>query len=257
MDGVSDIKGILFDLDGVFYVGDQMIIGADALVSYLIEKQVACRYVTNTTTQSRASIAEKLQSMGLPIQSHEITSTPSAALAYLKQQGYRSCYLLVAESVKHEFDAFPQDDDRPDAVVIGDIGEAWTYSLLNRIFGMLMSGSRLIALHKNKFWQTQDGMRMDIGAFVAGLEYVSGQQAVVIGKPSPAFFQLAVDQLMLPAGQVMMVGDDIDSDVGGAQRAGLKGVLVRSGKYRAEYAEASSVRPDWTIDTVADLIDLI
>ncbi|MGY6277590.1 TIGR01458 family HAD-type hydrolase [Methylomonas sp. MgM2] len=257
MTDFNGIRGMLFDLDGVFYVGDRMIACADKLIARLKQKQIPCRYVTNTTTQTRSAIADKLQAMGLPIQVGEIVSTPSAALSYLRQQAYRSCYLLVDERIKQEFEDFPRDETQPDAVVIGDIGDAWNYDLLNKAFLMLKGGSQLIALHKNKFWQTEDGLRMDIGAFVAGLEYVTDRPAVVIGKPSPAFFRLAVDQLKLPASDVLMIGDDIDSDVGGAQQAGLKAALVRTGKYREEYAKSSAVRPDWILDSVADLIDLI
>jgi len=257
MAGLSKITGILLDLDGVFYVGNRMIPGADVLISQLAAKSLPFRYVTNTTTQTRVSIADKLQAMGLPIHHHEITSTPSVALTYLRRQGYRSCYLLLADAVKCEFEDFPQVNKDPEVVVIGDIGDAWNYRLLNSVFGMLMSGADLVALHKNKFWQTQEGMMMDIGAFVAGLEYVSGKQATIIGKPSPAFFRLAVEQLDLPVEQVLMVGDDIDSDVGGAQQAGLMAALVKTGKYRQEYAQASAVKPDLIVDSVADLINLL
>jgi len=253
---LGGIKGVLFDLDGVFYVGNRMIDGADKLIATIKQKGIPCRYVTNTTTQTRLSIAGKLQAMGLSILEDEIVSTPSVALSYLHQQAYRSCYFLLNDAVKQEFQSLPNVDTNPDAVVIGDIGDAWNYALLNKVFRMLMSGAELVALHKNKFWQTEEGLRLDIGAFVTGLEYVSDKQAVVIGKPSPAFFQLAVDQLQLPVAQVLMVGDDIDSDVGGAQQAGLKAALVRTGKYRPEYAASSLIKPDLVVDSVAGLIEL-
>lgn len=257
MSALNGIRGILFDLDGVFFVGNQMIPGADALIAHLKQKRVPCRYVTNTTTYTRSEIASKLQAMGMPILADDIISTPSAALSYMRHQAYRTCHLLVADSVKQEFGDFPSDDINPDVVVIGDIGDAWSYQLLNKVFLMLKNGAHLIALHKNKFWQTEDVLRMDIGAFVAGLEYVADKQAMVIGKPSQAFFQLAIEPLNLPASEVLMVGDDIDADVGGAQRAGLKAALVRTGKYRAEYAASSKVQPDWIFDSVAALTQLI
>ncbi len=257
MAGSKTFSGILFDIDGVLFVGNRMITGADAVLAHVRQKRIPCRFVTNTTTQTRDAISKKLQAMGLDIQSREIISTPSAALMYLKQKGHRTCHLVVADEVECEFESFPRSDANPDAVVIGDIGSAWNYELLNRVFGMLMNGAELIALHKNKFWQVEDGLRMDIGVFVSGLEYATGKQATIIGKPSPAFFDLAVAQLALPASQVVMIGDDIDSDVGGAQQAGLKGILVRTGKYRVEYAAASPIRPDIVIDSIADLIDFI
>ena len=253
MNNLDNIRGILFDLDGVFFVGDQAIAGAADVIAHVQRKQMPFRYVTNTTTQSRDTMANKLQAMGLSIQNHEIISTPYAAVLYLRQQGFKSCHLLVADEVKSEFAEYRDDTDQPDAIIIGDIGDAWHYDLLNRVFRLVMQGSQLIALHKGKFWETAEGLRMDIGAFVAGLEYVTGKQAVIIGKPSEAFFSLALQQLNLPKQQVLMVGDDIDSDVGGAQRSGLRSALVKTGKYRAGYAASSRIKPDVLLDSVADL----
>ena len=119
---------------------------------------------------------------------------------------------------------------------------------------MLIGGARLMALHKGKSWQTEEGLRVDMGAFVAGLEYASDKTATVVGKPSPEFYRLALDSMGLGPTEVAMVGDDIDSDVGGAQAAGMKGVLVKTGKYRKAVAEALAVRPDLTIDSIADLM---
>lgn len=254
MSKLSDIRGILFDLDGVFYIGDRAIDGVGEVIEQLQQKRIPFRFVTNTTVQSRASLAQKLQGMGLPVNAEQILSAPHAAVLYLRQRGYRSCHALVADEIKPEFAEFDARGSHPQAIIIGDIGEAWSYALLNHVFQLLMSGSQMIALHKNKFWQTLDGLHVDIGAFVAGLEYVTGQQAVVIGKPSLAFFELAVQQLGVLKQQVIMVGDDIDSDVFGAQQAGLKGVLVRTGKYREAYTAASSIKPDAVLDSVADLM---
>ena len=113
--------------------------------------------------------------------------------------------------------------------MVGDIGAVWSYPLLNTVFNELMNGAKLVAMHRNKYWQTEDGLRMDIGAFVAGLEYVSGCQAVVIGKPAAVFFRLAVESLNLPTEKIAMIGDDIETDVSGGQAAGLKGILVKTG----------------------------
>jgi len=250
---VSEIDGLLFDLDGVLYVGDAAIPGAAAALAHIQSLGLPRRFVTNTTTQSRAQLAAKLQAIDLPITADEILTTPHAARLYLKHRGYRSCHFLVADAVKDEFAEFNAATQQPDAVVIGDIGSAWNYDILNRVFEMAMAGAELIALHKGKFWQTADGLRMDIGAFVTGLEYATGKTAAVMGKPSPAFFALALRQLGLPASRIAMIGDDIDSDVGGAQRAGLQGILVKTGKYREAYTLASSVQPDLILDSVAEL----
>jgi ribonucleotide monophosphatase NagD (HAD superfamily) len=115
----------------------------------------------------------------------------------------------------------------------------------------------VIALHKGKFWRANEGLKVDIGAFIAGLEYATGKEALVIGKPSPSFFQLALDDMALSAGDVAIIGDDIDADVGGGIASGLKGILVKTGKYREDYVSQCSVKPDWTLETINELIDLL
>lgn len=246
------IQGMLFDLDGVLYVGERAIDGAVDTIKAIHDRQLPHRYVTNTTTQPRASLSRKLQAMGFPIEPHEILSAPAAACVYLRQRQPRSCYFVVSEAISEEFREFPTSDT-PDVVVIGDIGRAWTYDLVNRLFRMVMAGADMVALHKGKYWQTAEGLRVDIGAFIAGLEYATGVDATVIGKPSPAFFQAAAHELHCPAASILMVGDDIDADVGGAQRCGIRGVLVKTGKYRPEQAAASAVVPDAVIDSIAQL----
>lgn len=254
---LDDIRGILFDLDGVLYVGDQVIDGAIDTIRYVKEKQIAHRFVTNTTTQSREALSQKLRALGFPIEPRDILSTPAAACDYLRQRQPHSCYFLVSEAVRDEFREFATSETSPDVVVIGDIGRTWSYDLVNHLFRMVMSGADIIALHKGKYWQTEEGLRVDIGAFIAGLEYVTSVDATVIGKPSPAFFQAAVRELDLPKDEIVMVGDDIDADVGGAQQCGIRGILVRTGKYRQEAVAASSIVPDATLDSIARLVQYL
>lgn len=138
-------------------------------------------------------------------------------------------------------------------MIVGDIGAEWNYQTLNSVFNMLMRGSKLICMHKNKFWQVEDSLRMDIGAFVAALEFVSGKEAMIIGKPSPAFFHQAVSSLGLAPSEVAIVGDDIDADIGGGQSCGLLGIQVKTGKFRQKYTDRSPVSPDRMIDSIAFL----
>lgn len=246
-------KGILFDLDGVLYTGANAIPGAIAAINTIRASGMQCRFVTNTSTLSLASLHHKLATLGFSIPSTEIISAPQATLLYLKQQPHATCRLLLADDVKQDFDAMPQAATNPDYIVVGDIGNAWTYALLNDVFNALMQGAKLITIHKNKFWQTEHGLQMDIGGFVDALEYASGVKAMVIGKPAADFFKIALDDLGLTPAEAMMVGDDIDVDVGGGQQVGLTGVLVKTGKYRQHYADASAIKPDIVIDSVADL----
>ncbi len=249
----DDICGILIDLEGVLYVGDRVIEGAVDTLTFLQEQHIPHRFVTNTTTQSREGLSRKLNQFGFAIKADDILSTPAAAAAYLRQQEVRSCFLAISDAIQDEFQAFTHTDKAPDAVLIGDIGRAWDYDLINRIARMVMGGAELVALHKGKYWQTGEGLSIDIGAFVAGIEYATGVEATVIGKPSPAFFQAGARALGCVAARTLMIGDDIDSDVGGAQRCGMRGVLVRTGKFRAEQLTASAVVPDGVLDSIGQL----
>jgi len=195
--------------------------------------------------------------MGLPVELDETFGVIKAAVTYLRKLDNPRCYLLLTDDPKHDFSEFTQDDENPQQIIIGDIGKDWDYDLINRLFRMVMNGAEMVALHKGRYWQTEKGLQVDIGSFVAGLEYVTGKKAVVIGKPSKSFFKLALDDLGLPADQVAMVGDDIINDVAGAQQAGMLGVLVRTGKYREEFTLRSEVTPDLVIDSVHDLISMI
>jgi HAD superfamily hydrolase (TIGR01458 family) len=253
---LSEISGLLLDLDGVVYVGEQVLEGAVETINYLKAKNIPCRFTTNTTVRSAASLHQKLTGLGLPVEEMEIFSALKATVRYLRARGRPSCYLLLTEDPISDFSEFPVSETSPDYVVIGDVGKYWDYELVNKVFRMVMNGAQMIALHKGKYWQTETGLQVDMGAFVAGLEYVTGQEATVIGKPSPSFFKLALDDLGLTADRVAMVGDDIDFDVGGAQAVGLKGVLVKTGKYRKELVESSEVKPDLVIESIGSLRDL-
>jgi HAD superfamily hydrolase (TIGR01458 family) len=253
---LSGVDGFLFDMDGVWFVGDRAIPGAARTLARIRELCKPLRIVTNTTTQTREQLSQKLRDLGFDIRPDEIINSVQAAVLYLKSQEAHSCHLLVADDIRPLFAPFPSSLT-PDYVVIGDIGEHWSYTVLNQAFRMVMEGARILALHKGRFWQVEDGLRLDIGAFVAGLEYATGTDAVVAGKPSRTMFDAALADMGVDAGAAIMVGDDVRSDVGGAMAAGIRGVLVKTGKYREPLVKASGVVPDLLIDSVADLARLI
>ncbi|MGJ0485579.1 MAG: TIGR01458 family HAD-type hydrolase [Methylomicrobium sp.] len=257
MTDLSLIRGILFDLDGVLYIGSHVIEGALEAIKEIKQRGYRCRFITNTSTLSAASLHKKLTGFDFDIAEHEIISAPRAALIHLQQFDDPVCHLLLANDVKQDFRHFRQSDSKADFVIIGDIGEAWSYKLLNHAFNLLINGAELIAIHKNRFWQTERGLQMDIGGFVSALEYASRKQATIIGKPSPDFFKAALTDLELAPEQVAIVGDDVDSDIGGGQCAGLTGILVKTGKYRQAYAEKNPVVPDLVIPSIAELPALL
>jgi HAD superfamily hydrolase (TIGR01458 family) len=243
----------MIDLEGVLHIGRRPIAGAVDKIAALQELGIPHCYVTNTTTRSVADLARELSQMGFAIDASSILSAPMVAKSYLESKHNPRCKLLVRREVLAEFGDCRQSDVGVDVVVMGDIGAAWSHELLNQVFRLLMDGAELVALHRNRFWQTEDGLQLDIGAFVAGLEYATGKQATMIGKPSTAFFRAALKHLGLPPEQVALVGDDIDSDIAGAQSLGMVGILVKTGKYRRDYAERSAVKPDLQLRSFADL----
>ncbi len=246
-------KGFLFDLDGVFYISGQLISGAVRALDLLRCAEIPFRFVTNTTTKTRSQLAKKLNEIGLKINEQEIISAGQAGVIHLRNLEAPPCFLLISPELKKDYTDFDYGPEKPAWVVIGDRGHNWTYNDMNAAFRFMMAGARLLALHKGKFFQVHNGLDMDIGAIVAGLEYVTGQKAISLGKPNREFFQMALDDLGMEPKEVVMVGDDLVNDIGGAQAMGIKSVLVKTGKYRAELLEKSDIIPDAIIDSIAEL----
>jgi len=249
---LAHIQGFLLDLDGTLYQSGAPLPGAVATVCTLSRDGVPVRFVTNTTSKSRAAVASTLAAMGFPASENSIFSPPHAAGERLRKRG-ASAYLLVPDATRPDFDGIPTDDAQPDAVVIGDLGTDWTFERLNRAFRLIHGGADLVALGRTRYWQADAGLQLDVGPFVAALEYATGNEATVIGKPEPQFFLDAVAELGLEPEAVALVGDDAETDVRAAQRAGLSGVLVRTGKFRPTDLDGKPPI-DLVIDSVADLL---
>lgn len=255
---MANPKLIMLDLDGTLYVGHEEVHGAIAAVVQLRESHAQLRFLTNTTTKSHCQLLAQMRGLGFAIAAEELISAPIAACLELQVQQQAlgrplRIWPVVADSIKQDFSEFAWDEQSPDYIVLGDIGEAWDLTLINRLFNAMHAGAELIALHKNRFWQTAQGLNTDIGFFVAGLEYVCSKTARVMGKPNADFFQRVLDSAGVSASEALMVGDDIDSDVGGAQQLGITGCLVKTGKFRQAYFAQSQVKPDLVLDTIADL----
>lgn len=241
------IEGLLLDLDGTLYVGEEAVPGAVEAVELLKASGLALRYLTNTTRMPRRAVAGRLRELGFDAGEGEIF-TPARAAARLIGEG--SCLPLVDRSLLKDLEGITLCEDAPDFVLVGDLGEGFTYARLDAAFKCLMDGAELVALQKNRFWRTRAGLSLDAGPFVAALEYASGKEAVIVGKPAKDFFRIALEDLGLEAGEVAVVGDDAEADVAGAKKAGLFGIQVRTGKWRpgAEEQEA-----DLVLDSVAGL----
>jgi len=248
----GNIKGLLTDMDGVWFVEDRALPGAIEALARLRARSIPIRFVTNTTTTTRAQMARKMLEMGFDVEESEFVTTPTAAASLMRQAGIERVKLVISPSIRNEFPGLTNNQPYQ-AIVIGDIGRAWNYDLMSELFRIVMDGAEIVALHKGRYWQVADGLALDIGAFVAGLEYATGKTAAVVGKPSPAMFYAAMTELGMESDDVVMIGDDIYNDIAGAQAAGLRGVLVKSGKYRESAVARSGVTPDLVIESIADL----
>jgi HAD superfamily hydrolase (TIGR01458 family) len=252
------MAAILLDVDGVLHVSGEPIAGAAAAVRRLRERGHRLRFVTNTTTRSRATVAAQLRAMGVELDDDELQTTGSVAARALAG---KRVLALTMPGILEDLDGLQLVGMNVDAVLIGgadegeETGRVFSYLNLNRAFHELEAGADLYSLHKNRWWQTADGPRLDTGAFVAGLEFAADTDATVLGKPSATYFSAALEALDAEPGLTWMVGDDLEGDIVGGHRQGMKTVLVRTGKFRPDEVERSRVQPDGIVSSIAQLPD--
>jgi HAD superfamily hydrolase (TIGR01458 family) len=254
---LEGVEGLLLDLSGVVYVQDKVVPGAAEALESLRSRGIPIRLVTNTTMRPARSILERLERLGIEADPAELLTPATLAASRCAEAGYESVSLVVLDDLREDLEGLEENGGSVDAVIIGDLGEDWDYDVLNRAFRHLMDGAALIALQKNRYWETSDGLSLDAGPFVSALEYATGREAEVVGKPSPAFFELALGELGVSADRAAMVGDDVEADVGGAMEAGLAGILVRTGKYREDLVKESGIEPTATVDSITDVPELL
>ncbi len=247
------LRGVLLDLEGVLYQDGRPIDGAIGAVAALRDREIAVRFLTNTTTRPRGDIRASMHAMGFDAALDDIFSPAMAARRFLTSAGVTRIHLAAPRGLAEDFEGFTLVEDDPEAVVIGDLHSDFSWRCVNRLYGMLRGGARLVALHKNRYCRREDGLALDLGPFVVALEYAAAVEADIMGKPSPAFFAMALASLGLDAGDVVMVGDDIEADIGGAQGAGLRAVQVETGKYSARDLGHGRITPDGRIPSVAGL----
>jgi HAD superfamily hydrolase (TIGR01458 family) len=251
------MTAILLDIDGVLHVSGEAIPGAANAVRELRDEDHRLRFVTNNTTRARSQLAAELRSIGIDLADEELATTPLAAGRLL--EGLRVLPLTMAAIRDDLAQHMTLVDEGAEVVLVGgadeteETGQVFAYEEMNRAFAELRDGARLVCLHKNRWWQTSRGPLLDAGAFVAGLEYAAQTQAEVVGKPTAAYFEAALAELDAAPGEAVMVGDDVDADIGGAKRLGMKGVLVRTGKFRPAALREADPQPDGVIDSIADL----
>lgn len=251
-DLLSTVDGLLIDIDGVLLRGNEVIPGALEVVETLRARGIPYRFITNTTIYCRLTLVDRLQALGFAVEVEELFTATYAAAKYLQNQGATSFLPLLLPDAQLEFGGIEVDEEAPQFVVVGDMGAGFTFPRLNTAFRAILNGAQLVALHKKRYWRTEDGLFLDAGPFVRALEYAASVGAVVIGKPSKSYFSMVLDDLDLPPRRVAMIGDDIEIDVQGAQRMGMQGWLVKTGRFRREDL-GRGIWPDQLLDDISAL----
>ncbi len=267
------VGGVLFDIDGVLVTSWKPIPGAAQTLRTLAERRIACTYLTNTTTRTRAQIAEGLAAAGMSVTPDEVITAAALTAEYVRTHypGAR-CLLVnngqiaedmpgldIVDSAVCEASAVPE---KPDVILLGGAGPEYSHLTLSRVYDWMTQGVPVVAMHRSTAWNTAEGLRIDTGMYLIGMEETSGRKAVAVGKPAPAGFEVAAARLGVDPEEMIMVGDDLNNDVLAAQVVGMTGVLVRTGKFRQDTldrwaADEFAMQPNHVIDSVADLPGLL
>ncbi|MGC4933354.1 HAD-IIA family hydrolase [Gordonia sp. DT30] len=257
--------GLLLDIDGVMVTSWRALPGAVAAVRTLADRGYARMFLTNTTSRSRGEIAEALDACGFEVAPEEILTAAKLTAEYVARTypGKRA-WVLNEGPIAEDMTGVDITDDpaAAEVVVLGGAGPVFTHHTLSKVLELLMDGVPVVAMHRSMIWSTAQGLSIDTGVYLEGLEKASGRKIRAIGKPSPLGFRAAVEVMNLEPTQVVMVGDDMHNDVLGAQASALIGVLVRTGKFRPEALVALQRDefgpvPDHVIDSIADLPALL
>ncbi len=254
---MGDIQGVLIDVDGVLRIDYDPIPGAVDALRDLRQRGIPFRLLTNTTVRTRHSLGALLRRIGFQVDDEEIITAGAATAGYLRRHfPDQPCFLIATGDVSGDFTGVPlTDGNDARVVVIGGAEHNFTYAAMNHAFRLLRNGASLIAMHREKYWITSAGPTLDAGAFIRGLEYVTGKRARVVGKPAAPFFRSGFHSLGLSPSQVAVVGDDLMQDVLPAIKLGATGVLVRTGKFDPDQLVAGD--PDHLINSIASLADIL
>lgn len=254
----GDIRGVLYDIDGVLVTSWHEIHGAVDAVRRVHESGLRRRFLTNTTSRTCDEIAERLRDAGFDVDPAEIVTAARLTGEYVgRRYPDAAVWVLNHGDIAADLAELTLDDENPDVIVIGGAGAEFTHDALSRVAELMLDGIPVVAMHSGLSWATDTGLRIDAGAYLPGLEAAGNAEIAVVGKPAAAGFRTCADLMDLDPAEVLMIGDDLHSDVLAAQQVGMTGVLVRTGKFRPVVLAAASATPDHVIDSVAELPALL
>ncbi|NKS39933.1 HAD-IIA family hydrolase [Rhodococcus hoagii] len=255
---MTGVEGVLFDIDGVLVTSWKPVPGAVEALAEVRRRGGVRAFLTNTTSRTCDEIAAALGAAGFDVRPEEIVTAARLTTEYLRSTYPGEPVLLLNHGdIRADMPDVEFDDVDPRVVVIGGAGPEFTHEALSRVLDLMVSGVPVVAMHRALMWSESDGLRLDSGAYLPGLEDASGSRIVSVGKPSLAGFLTAAELMGADPASTVMVGDDFRSDVLPAQRVGMTGVLVRTGKFRQPVLDLAVDRPDHILDSVADLPALL
>jgi HAD superfamily hydrolase (TIGR01458 family) len=252
----TDIKGIIFDIDGVLEFQGKVYPGAVETIDRLRQKGIVLRFLTNSTLKSRKSCTERLQKAGFRLQEEEVITASSATAKYLGGLSPRSCWVMLEREGRDEFKNFVQDADNPEYVVVGDCRNRFDFDHLNQAVRLLLKGAKLIGMQAELLDTSMGEVELNVGSWVGMLERAAGIKATYIGKPSPYVFDLTLETMGLDKEEVIVVGDRVSTDVKGAKECGLKSVLIKTGEY-SERDLVAGIEPDFVIDSISEVLRVV
>jgi len=254
---MSNIKGLLIDLEGVLYSDNKLIPGSIEVIKELKKNSIKLRFLTNTTTAPRKLILNKLQDFGFDIEEEEIFTPIIATKNYLRDNSVKKIALVTDIEIIAEFNDYEITKKDPEVVIMGDIYKNFNWEILDRIFKLVyLNNAALIALHQNKYCMRDSKVSLDLGPFVKAIEYASCKKSILMGKPEKNFFNLVIKDLDTNNENILMIGDDITADIEGSKNADLKAIQVKTGKFQEKDLE-NSIQPNYRIESINDLPKLL
>ena len=246
-------KGFLFDIDGTLQLDNFLIPGAGDILSQLISDHLPFLLITNSTINSRESILNLFRDRGLDIRLENILNPETAAYNFIKSEHKTAPIRLMLREQEYDWSVFNLVEENPEFIILGDLGEGFSRELLDELMNQILGGATLVALHKSKFWRVEKEIKVDLGGYVALLEYITDKKAITIGKPSLSFFNIAAQILKTDNNDLVMVGDDIYSDVLAASDAGLEAILVKTGKFQESFLQLAKEKNIEVISSIKSL----
>ncbi|KAK9501090.1 hypothetical protein O3M35_002204 [Rhynocoris fuscipes] len=251
---MATIKTVLIDISGTLSIDNKEVPGSVAALERLQKAPVDIKFVTNTTTMSKKTLYEELTQTGFDVDINEVYTALMATNDFLKRENLKPLFLLPEDSVKNDFPDFSSFDGKPNSVVVGLAPQQFSRANLNKALRILLDGGKLIATHQSRYIRAADGkLSLGPGPFVQALEYASGVRAVTIGKPNSQFFMGALDKI--PPENAVMIGDDVKNDIYGAQDLGMRGYLVKTGKYLEGDENKINPRPYKVVNSFSAAVD--